>query len=479
MYVDATVVSDRLSELDYRELEGRDRTLAIKILETIGEMGDKATFSALRNKHVAGIDTFRIFLKWLCERNLVKKVAKEKKIREHKRGRPLIFYKITATGKEALNYLKIPEYKCIKFHTYHHLEKKFVLGINRKTQAEGWAVKNLDADELSQLVKLAGRSIWLSEIIPSPIAVSEEMRATLEESQKKGNKVLSGAISKMMKYGKTALLNECRDEETIEEAPGIKFMCDEISSSVFPIPGLCLPLGLKGDITPQQRAALNAYQRHWRRTLNVKIEKKKVLQIFANIPDGSLCKKWICQRLKENPNYFMPSQLWFELGFDVPRKWEGEVIFPYNLILVEPSFVSILPQLEFPFFTMAEEGEPILEGLGDGSIPVDEETNYRLKKRFDRFLSVLRRFQNNGDFYEAWRIKRESYNLSNENYKKLVVFKPLEAAFCRYITRSSPADNLWKAYLEIFSDLGMGKEPIKTFNDVSDAIAKGKYTIKR
>jgi hypothetical protein len=189
--------------------------------------------------------------------------------------------------------------------------------------------------------------------------------------------------------------------------------------------------------------------------------------------------EWINNRLKEEPNYFMPSCLWAKLGFDVQRKSDGDVLFPYNIILVEPRFARILPRIKFPFYTMAEEGEEIVEGLKQEKIYADAELEYRLKKRFTRFLSTLRYFQNDGDFYEAWRVLRESFTSRNECYKKLIVFKLLQESFHQYVIASfKPTVNLWKVYLRIFSDLGKGKDPIEVFDTITTAITNGEYPLK-
>lgn len=121
MYKNAKVIETRLSQLDnYRDLEGRDRIIAADILKAIEDMGNEATFSNLRNKHIAGIDTFRIFLKWLFERKLVKKKKREKKVRVHQCGRPYTYYELKKDGKEALDFLKI------RIRTTEKIEEKTV-----------------------------------------------------------------------------------------------------------------------------------------------------------------------------------------------------------------------------------------------------------------------------------------------------------------------------------------------------------------
>jgi len=481
MYTDATVIEARLSELNsYRDLKERDRTIAAKILKTIAEMGNEATFSAMRNKHVAGIDTFRVFLKWLFNRKLLdKKQVKERKIGRHRWGRPHTNYKLTKEGEEALNYLKIPEYKCVKFHAYSYEEEKLVLMITQKTRNGDYRAKNLDTDEIVHLIESVGRETWLFKMATSPLLMNDEKRLEIESSSKKVNPVLSNVIQKMLDYSKKALLGEVSEAETVEEAPTTKLMRDEIFFGIFPFSDFCLSLGLTKGISLEQQAAINAYNRYWRKIWKNRAKKKEVLQIFEKVSDSTPCKKWISQRLEEYPNYFMPSPLWVKLDFNVPRKWVGEVIFPYNLILVEPRFAQILPRVKHHFSIMEYEGESIVGGLERGTIFTDDETNYRLKKRFAGFLSTLWRFQNDGDFYEAWRVIRESPTSRNLDYKELVVFKPLEAAFHRYIKTSFAIDDLWKAYLQIFSNLGKGKEPVKTFNAIADEIANGKYTLKR
>lgn len=489
MRTNSVDIEARLNGLGYRDLEGRNRTIAVKILEAIEKMNYKAkkskdwcnrpSFFNLRKERTAGTDTFRVFIKWLYKTKLIdKEKIKRQELDKPKkrRGRLRSYYILTKEGKAAVDFLKIPEYKRVEFRTYGLTEKKIILKISKKSNGE-WGEKNLGADELSYLIKSMVEEIWLFGTATSH-PIKDGNRLEIEPSSKKGNKALARMIRQMLEYSQKALLEEVK--AGIPEASRLKLMDDEIIFSVFPSPSFCLPLGLGGGVTVAQRIAMDAYQRYWIKKFKKRSERKKILSILKAVRDSDMCRKWIEQRLEETPNYFVPSPLWAKLDFNVPHKWDGkEILFPYNIILVEPRFARILSHMRFAFYTMAEEGEVIVEGLKQGKIPVDAELEYRLKKRFIRFLSTLGYFQNVGDFYEAWRVLRESFTSRNECYKELIVFKPLQESFHRYIIASfKPTVNLWKAYLRIFSDLGKGKDPIEVFDNIATATANGKYALE-
>ena len=495
MYVDAAVIEARLDELEsYLKLEGRDKSIVVNILKAIESMGDKATFPALRGEHIAGTDTFRIFLKWLFKKKLIEKQAKKK---VEKYGRTPRHYKLTNEGKEALNYFEIPEYKEVKFIRYGKTGKKLVLQIRQRTKNNQWGAKNLNADELIHLIKSGVRKALLLEIETPYLLTEEAMRTEIELSKQQGDKTLSKFIEWILTYSGKALLEEVDEETTVEEAPNLKLMRDEVILSIFPssnshlFPSFdpCLQFGFAGETTFGQIAAINAYQKVWRKIWGTNIEKNKIIQdlrrlLFKKVGRkwvwrSRLCKEWIKQRLKENPNYFAPSPIWAKLGFKVSREWDGAVLFPYNIVLVEPRFAWILASTNRPFFIMAEEGELVINHMKKGIDYIDDDFLYHLIKRFESFLSMLQHFQNNSNFYEAWRIKKESLTLSNKCYKELIVFKPLQEAFHQYIKRRfKPTVDLYKAYSQVFLDLSKGKEPTNAFNDVSADIAKGKYPIK-
>lgn len=184
-----------------------------------------------------------------------------------------------------------------------------------------------------------------------------------------------------------------------------------------------------------------------------KTELAELIDFIQEALNNVEVKKWINRRLEEDPDFIVPSPIWFKCDFDGgTRTWSGRISLPYNILIVEPKYAltidvlfCILEWLAFRWRNMKKYGPP---------------------HRADPYLKDLLRFQNSMDVFLAWRLFRES-EFCKEHGE---IFEPIESAFERYKNTGQFTD-LARVYQDLLSGV------LKTPKKAAKAVADGKYVI--
>lgn len=215
-------------------------------------------------------------------------------------------------------------------------------------------------------------------------------------------------------------------------------------------------------------------------------------------------KEWYIRRYMDDPNFVFPGPWWRAWWQSLceaappedrrsPRNLptlKSDIVpvsIPYDTAWSEPGFCRILPEL-FPVFWSIVKHKDfhqlLKEFLNDAREQVKEIKNPR-NERFHRvvvefvkelgkvdiwncFISMLRKYQETSEFYEAWRVLRELEVPGSFPRKKWKdVFWPVDRALVAYILTGSIID-----LARVYSDLRAGK--LKP-EDVKRKIAKGDY----
>lgn len=277
-------------------------------------------------------------------------------------------------------------------------------------------------------------------------------------------------------------------------------------------------------LDPELIMAENAYKHFWvERVQEAKeeLQERGEITIEKYVPQTVIveqkrpaCAEWIKRRLAEDANFFMPGFFWSRLGFKVARGGRADASRPYNTLLDKPKFARMIGDLLWPFEFMAhvcrvkfirdQQGKISVEKLllsptvlikYHPQILKEEEFDFRgmVKDAFEGFISMLGRYQNTDEFYDAWRVmgQRKYVVTGNERElvrngakmvkdevfprfygKDLMIFAPIQEALIQYIMAGKkPVVDL----AHVYSDL---LEEKITPAEATEAIERGEYALK-
>ncbi|MEM4972888.1 MAG: hypothetical protein QXR87_04145 [Candidatus Hadarchaeales archaeon] len=156
-------------------------------------------------------------------------------------------------------------------------------------------------------------------------------------------------------------------------------------------------------------------------------------------------REWVEKRLKEDPDFGLPSPIWHLLGFDVPKQWSGWVSLPYTVIVTEPQPIV----QAFRAFLVLERMACVWQLAGK-----------KLSLLNLSFADDLRGLQKSPLLYTVWELFK----------KRSEIFVPLEEAHRRF-TKEGKLTDLERVYRELWR-LKKGR-PEK----LAWAIREGKYDL--
>jgi len=501
----------------YRDMHGQLRERVKKVLMTI-YLKSGATTSELKQMKLMGTPLLHRGINWLEKLWLIL----HESVRSGGRGRPRVVYTLTEKGESALIFLSVPETESLKLRVDGRVEGEVEIRIpirmrNGKPNETKWGSQQLNAAQLASLFRLVVTNPqFLSALFPT-----EGIGTPLTEWRPRSNPELEMLEGEIWSYCNKRIINDLNLEEAKLEVleDKIRSFCGKevtrdlnlkkrnlgkntaerleeskrIAQKVLgPCDSLRLPDQFLEDFThdPDLELAKRAYQNYWKKRLD-EMSAPELLPNWARL----LQKKKRCtrrerklirqrrelieRRLKVNPNYAVPSPLWAELGFDAPREWNGEVSFPYNATISEPSSAQVVFSMILPFRLMAHRNVEYIRWASRINAENAGSPIRTIDGGFSSFLDVLKQCQENKDkakdFYDAWGMLRElsipSKDMGKICMKDQDFFGPIERAALRYLKVGKLVD-----LVRVYSDLG--DEKLKTFEDAEEAIDYGRYNYK-
>lgn len=472
----------------YKDLQEEYRDKVLKILKRLRSP-----------KHVRAIlepggvshRFLRPTLEWLQKRGYVE---------EERVGKKRIFRR-TNEGNNAEIYLSAPPYESIRFRVDGEPAREIELWIEDN---DGDPVR-LGAEKLSILV----RTFVTGERSPIGMvdAMGEGEKLKISQELLPGSHPVAELYSEMLRFYLERATGKLPSEKVGHRSPALELTPLEHAYVRRVLSGECILPAAFSAHDPILSKAAERYRRYWREVLDEDLTLEGIIERHVSKPivdalKNRSCRGWVQRRLKENPDFFMPRRFWPFLGFKgAPLAETIEASPPYNAILESPEFAGILPEL-LDSFSFAAEASAV-EKLG-GMIPVSGWTDYlrvlayatfygedeeRVTKKIERgqkghirlkrwedvvrtafleFRRVLRRHQRAKNFYEAWRVLRES-TLGEERYENLEFFEPLNEGLVRYIEEGCATD-----LARLYARLLMGE--VKP-EEVKKAVRSGEYDL--
>jgi len=232
------------------------------------------------------------------------------------------------------------------------------------------------------------------------------------------------------------------------------------------------------------------YSKYFERVLDLKIAdmKKEELTELLRLPDRLLhlieqpeVKSWITERLKQNPNFFLPHSCWEKLGFEIRKKKtyeENEVTPPSIMALLNyPSLkTKLLELIEIFERTLGRRRAPI--GKAEREVAKKlrqfERKVMRVKwtnnqKAYGYLHLVMPSYDTDPEFYECWSILRQ-----DPGYRGAIpdLYKVFDSAHGKYILKGrKPAVDLAR----VFADLANNRVDL---SGALEKIMKGEYRIE-
>lgn len=219
---------------------------------------------------------------------------------------------------------------------------------------------------------------------------------------------------------------------------------------------------------------LPGLMREWR---EIDETKRENLEIEKYIPEWLMDlleddkeRKWTCQRLDEEPNFFMPGPFWEQLGFDIEQDYEWyPLAHPYDS-KAKPKFVNFymgMKNLLDYIREIWEKGEK--------------------EKAYCTAIEGLGTLYSETGFYEAWKLLRKKpKNQDKKDFKDFKIFQPLEEGLWRPKNKKIDLPNIYRNLIEgepmekIREEIRNGKfdlEEVKpTLSQVSKSWTLGKLS---
>ena len=442
---------------NYRELRGEYRDKIGEVLKVIHTKSG-ATISELKREGIVWTPLLYVIMGWLEDRWLAEKE------RQVGRGRPRLRYKLTERGKTALLSLWTRQVESLVLRVDGRREGTVRIMIpertqNGKTDDTAWRAQRLGADRLESLFRLVTTDPPFLSVPFTGRGAGESLMIVKDLEQ---NPDLEPLEEEIWSYCRHMIISDLEFAQ-----PEV----DRIIERFFDFDSLRLPD--ESCMDQDLQLARAKYRKYWVRRLEEVPETGELLPDWAGLLRGKgtavqRMRRYIGQRLEKNPNYVLPSPLWLELDFDVPREFIGEISFPYNATITEPACAKVVSDVLWTFQQMASQ-TPQLERDGEGRNYPD--TGLLRGDSLSGFIPVLEEYQRSREFYEAWAVLRELPWMI-EKRKEEDMFGSVERAVLRYI-RTGEFCNLARVY----SELAQGK--LKTFEEASKAVEAGDYLFSK
>lgn len=176
---------------------------------------------------------------------------------------------------------------------------------------------------------------------------------------------------------------------------------------------------------------------------------------LVSLPEDSKVRSWIVERLKADPNFFMPHLCWVKLGFpgEVESCEEIEATPPsMDALLCYPSFEEKIVRLtEILEAAIAKQERNELFGKLKPEERFKEGREWsEVQEAYDTLHERILNFDLDPEFYECWRVVKE-YVKSNI-YRGVIcdVYQIFDSAYEKYILNErKPAVDLAKLFADL------------------------------